>query len=182
MADSDLVVRSWRGAQQSLALLVDHSGSMRGRALALAGVSTAAMMVAAEGRARCSVIAFAGGARVIQDARRPRGQAAVLDGLLALQGGGLTNLAEALRAAAAQLRAAPPGRRVAIALSDCLATAGGDPAAALDGIDCLHVLGTSADAEAVSAGRALARRAGGEFVLLESIAAVPRQIAPLLAS
>ena len=181
-AGSDLVVRSWRGARQSLALLVDHSGSMRGRALAIAGLSTAAMMVAAEGRARCSVIAFAGATRVIQDARRPREQAAVLDDLLSLHGGGVTNLADALRAAAAQLRAAPPGRRVAIALSDCLVTAGGDPASALDGIDCLHVLGTSAEPDAVGAGRELARRAGGEFVLLESVAAVPRQIAPLLAS
>jgi MoxR-like ATPase len=181
-AEADLVVRSWRGARRSLALLVDHSGSMRGRALALAGVSSAAMMVAAEGRARCSVIAFAGGARVLQDAGRPRSQHAVLDDLLGLHGGGLTNLADALRAAAAQLRAAPPGGRVAIALSDCLATAGREPADALDGIDCLHVLGTSAEPDAVRAGRALSRRAGGRFVLLESVAAVPRQIAPLLAS
>jgi MoxR-like ATPase len=181
-AEADLVVRSWRGARQSLALLVDHSGSMRGRALALAGVSSAAMMLAAEGRARCSVIAFAGGARVIQDAGRPRTQRAVLDDLLGLHGGGLTNLADALRAAAAQLRAAPPGGRVAIALSDCLATAGREPADALDGIDRLHVLGTSAEPDAVRAGRELSRRAGGRFVLLESVAAVPRQIAPLLAS
>jgi len=180
--ESDLVVRTWRGAQQSLALLVDHSGSMRGHALALAGVSTAAMMVASEGRARCSVIAFAGDARVIQDAGRPRGQGAVLDELFALHGGGLTNLAGALRAASAQLRASPPGRRVAIALSDCLATAGTEPAGALSGIDCLHVLGTSAEPDAVRAGRDLARRAGGRFVLLDSVASVPRQIAPLLAS
>jgi len=180
--ESDLVVRTWRGAQQSLALLVDHSGSMRGHALALAGVSTAAMMVASEGRARCSVIAFAGGARVIQDAGRPRGQGAVLDDLFGLHGGGLTNLADALRAASAQLRASPSGRRVAIALSDCLATAGTEPAGALSGIDCVHVLGTSAEPDAVRAGRDLARRAGGRFVLLDSVASVPRQIAPLLAS
>ena len=180
-AGSDLVVRSWRGARQSLALLVDHSGSMRGRALAIAGLSTAAMMVAAEGRARCHVIAFAGATRVVQDARRPREQTAVLDDLLGLSGGGVTNLADALRVAAAQLCAAPPGRRIAIALSDCLVTAGGEPASALDGIDCLHVLGTSAEPDAVGAD-GLARRAGGEFVLLDSVAAVPRQIAPLLAS
>ena len=132
--------------------------------------------------ARCSVIAFAGDARVIQDAGRPRGQGAVLDELFALHGGGLTNLAGALRAASAQLRASPPGRRVAIALSDCLATAGTEPAGALSGIDCLHVLGTSAEPDAVRAGRDLARRAGGRFVLLDSVASVPRQIAPLLAS
>ena len=47
--ESDLVVRTWRGSRQSLALLVDHSGSMRGHAVALAGVSTAAMMVALRG-------------------------------------------------------------------------------------------------------------------------------------
>jgi hypothetical protein len=49
-------------------------------------------------------------------------------------------------------------------LSDCLPTTGEDPLSALAGLDRVDVLGTSADAEAVAAGRALAARAHGRFL------------------
>jgi magnesium chelatase subunit D len=50
---------------------------------------------------------------------------------------------------------------VAVLLSDCLPTAGGDPALALSGIDRLHVLCPLPTAEAERAAAALARRCGG---------------------
>jgi hypothetical protein len=56
-----------------------------------------------------------------------------------------------------QLERVPPGGRIAILLSDCPHTKGGDPlgpAAALGG---LHVLGTGVDPDSVAAGKALAR-------------------------
>ena len=46
-------------------------------------------------------------------------------------------------------------------LSDCLHTTGGDPAAALAGIDRLHVLCPLPTPEAEAAARALAARGGG---------------------
>jgi magnesium chelatase subunit D len=49
-------------------------------------------------------------------------------------------------------------------MSDCIATAGGDPAAALAGIDRLHVLAPLPTPESVAAGSALAT-AGGGFCL-----------------
>jgi len=49
-------------------------------------------------------------------------------------------------------------------MSDCLATTGGDPPAALAGIDRVHVLGISADPESVRCGQDLARRAGGRYL------------------
>jgi magnesium chelatase subunit D len=84
----------------------------------------------------------------------------VIGELIALRGRGLTDLAAALRAAARQL-AGSPGDREVILLSDCLATAGADPADALAGIDRLHVLTPLPTPESVAAGTALARAGGG---------------------
>lgn len=81
--------------------------------------------------------------------------------LVALRGHGLTDLAAALRAAAAQLATAPASERVAVLLSDCLPTSGPDPALALRGISTLHVLCPRPTAEAERAAAALARRGGG---------------------
>ena len=73
----------------------------------------------------------------------------------------MTDLAAALRAAAAQLTGGPAGERVAVLLSDCLPTAGGDPALALAGISRLHVLCPLPTPEAERAAVDLARRGGG---------------------
>ena len=49
-------------------------------------------------------------------------------------------------------------------LSDCRATAGGDPLAALSGLDRVDVLGTDDEPDAVAAGRRLAARARGRYL------------------
>ena len=85
----------------------------------------------------------------------------VVGDLLALRGHGVTDLAAALRAAAAQLAAVTADERVVLLLSDCLRTAGGDPARALTGISRLHVLCPLPTAESERAATALARRGHG---------------------
>jgi len=91
-----------------------------------------------------------------QGTRRP--PADLVGELVGLRGHGVTDLARALREAAAQLARADGAERVAILLSDCLRTAGADPAAALGGIDRLHVLCPGADTGPADA---LARAGGG---------------------
>jgi Mg-chelatase subunit ChlD len=81
--------------------------------------------------------------------------------LVALRGHGMTDLAAALRAAATQLAGAPADERVVVLLSDCLRTAGGDPAQALAGISRLHVLCPLPTAESLLAAATLARQGGG---------------------
>ncbi|MDQ6772226.1 MAG: hypothetical protein M3024_04440, partial [Candidatus Dormibacteraeota bacterium] len=71
--------------------------------------------------------------------------------------------------------------RVVILMSDCLATAGADPLAALGGIDRLHVLGTSASVEAVHGGRELARRGAGRYVPASTFAELRSGLPGLLA-
>jgi MoxR-like ATPase len=177
----DLVLRDWRSAERAACLLVDHSGSMRGQALALAAVAAASVALAAEGRADCSVVAFNNDAIVLKAQGVRRAPEGLVSDILSLRAGGTTDLELALRAAATQLSRAGAPERVAIVLSDCLPTAGGDPLAALSGIHRLHVLGTSGDSEAVASGRALARRAGGRYVPAATFTQVTHGLAALLA-
>ena len=60
-----------------------------------------------------------------------------------------------------------------ILLSDCLPTAGGDPARALAGIDRLHVMCPGPAVEAEKAAEALARTGGGLSQPLRRVADVP---------
>jgi Mg-chelatase subunit ChlD len=127
------------------------------------------------------VVAFNNDAIVLKAQGRRRAPGGLVSDILSLRAGGTTDLELALRAAAAQLARADAPERVAIVMSDCLATTGGDPLAAMSGIDRLHVLGTSADQESVASGRALAGRARGRYVPAATFAQVTRGLAALLA-
>lgn len=179
-AAEDLVLREWRSARPAACLLIDQSGSMRGRGLALAAVAAAAMALAAVERADCSVVAFNRDAIVLQAQGQRRTAQRLVTDILALRATGTTDLALALRAAAAQLRRTPASERLAIVMSDCLATVGDDPLAALSGIDRLHVLGTSVSPESVRAGRELARRAAGRYLPGTTFAEVAASLASAL--
>jgi magnesium chelatase subunit D len=161
-----LIARRWTAPRRALCLLVDHSGSMRGHAVGLAAMATAAVVLNGAERpdSSTSVIAFAADALVLQRQGEARPASALVDDLLSLRGKGRTDLALALRTAAAELAREPAAERLAIVLSDCRATAGGDPLGALAGLDRVDVLGTDPDPDAVSAGRRLASRARGQYL------------------
>ena len=76
---------------------------------------------------------------------------------VALRGHGTTDLAAGLREAAIQLASTVADERMVILLSDCLHTAGDEPADALAGIDRLHVLVPLGGVEAEAAWRTSAR-------------------------
>jgi hypothetical protein len=151
---------------------------MKGEAVAMAGLAAAAVVIAGGESADCSVVAFSARPIVLQSQGRQRPPDDVLADLLTLRGLGTTNLAAALAAAAAQLERAASPDRVAILMSDCLATAGADPLSSLRGVERLHVLGTSLDADSLAAGRALAHRGGGRH----TVALHPHDVAPALSS
>jgi magnesium chelatase subunit D len=157
----DLVTRSWHARRRALCLLIDSSGSMSGLAVAIASVAAASLVLAADGRLAPGIITFSGDPTIVHAQGRPGAPDQVVGDLLALRGHGVTDLAAALRAAAAQLAAVTADERVVLLLSDCLPTAGGDPARALTGITRLHVLCPLPNAEAERAATALARRGHG---------------------
>jgi magnesium chelatase subunit D len=160
-AEHELVTRSWRAHRRALCLLIDSSGSMSGAAVAMAAVAAASVVFAADGRLAPAIIAFSGGVTVLQAQGTRRAPGELVDDLVALRGHGVTDLAAALRAAAAELAGATADERVAVLLSDCLPTTGGDPALALAGISRLHVLCPLPTAESEAAAAVLARRGGG---------------------
>ncbi len=196
----DLVTRSWQAHRRSVCLLVDCSGSMSGLALAMAAVATASVLLAADGRVDTGAAAFAGTVTVLQapSARRPPEE--IVGRLLGLRGHGVTDIAAALRAAAVLLSGAGPvsgtglrpgaaaggpAERCVILLSDCQRTAGGDPAAALAGIDRLDVLcprpaGTETDPDSAAAAERLARLGGGVAQPVRTLSDIPAVLTPLL--
>jgi hypothetical protein len=94
----------------------------------------------------------------------------------------MTDLAAALRAAAIQMAGGRATDRVAVLLSDCKPTAGGDPALALAGIDRLHVLCPLPTPEAEQAAAALARRGGGVSQPVRKLTEVAPALTRLLSS
>jgi gas vesicle protein GvpN len=171
-ASDELVTRSWRAHRRALCLLIDNSGSMSGSAVAIAAVTAASVVLAADARLAPGIIAFSGNVTVLQTQGTHRASGQLVGDLVALRGHGMTDLAAALRAAAAQLASAPAEERVAVLLSDCLRTAGGDPALALTGISRLHVLCPLPTVESELAAANLARKGGGASLPLRRLADV----------
>lgn len=181
MRAEDLVVRNWQSGRRAACLLVDQSGSMRGLQMALAAVAAAALALASDGLVDCSVLAFNRDVVVLQAQGTRRRPEALVRDILALRPGGTTNLELALRTAAAQLARVEVSERLALVLSDCQATAGGDPMTALSGVNRVHVLGISADSESERNGRELARRTGGRYLQTTSFTQLAAGLGQLLA-
>jgi Mg-chelatase subunit ChlD len=185
-AIEDTVSRRWAGTRRAVCLVVDRSGSMGGLGVAIAAVAAAGVVLAAGERLSTSVLTFADRVEVLQAAGRHRSAEDLVLALVGLRGAGTTDLAAALRAAAAQLRALPAAdERVVVLLSDCLATAGDPAETALAGIDRLDVLcplpDAGAAAEPLDAARALAARGSGTVAAVRSLADLGPALTRLLA-
>jgi magnesium chelatase subunit D len=181
----DVVTRSWQAHRRSVCLLVDSSGSMTGLALAMAAVATASVLLAADSRLDTGALAFSGTVTVLQPPGTRQQPEQTVGRLLGLRGHGMTDLAAALRAAAAQLAGGPAAERCVVLLSDCLSTSGGDPASALAGIDRLDVLcplptGREPDPDSLPAAERLARLGGGISQPVRSLAEIPAALTRLL--
>jgi len=178
----ELVTRGWQARRRALCLLIDASGSMSGLAVAIAAVAGASVVLAAGRRLSPAILVFSQDVTVLQAQGTPRPPGELVTDLVRLRGHGVTNLAGGLRAASAQLATAPAEERVALLLSDCLPTTGGDPAQALGGISRLHVLCPLPSAESELAAATLARRGGGMSLPLRRLADVAPALTRLLSA
>ena len=152
-----------------------------GHAVAIAAVAAAAIVQAASDRLRCGVIAFASEPLVLLDprderARRTRSSTTCCRCAATAR----TDLARALPRRPRQLEHVPPGGRAALLLSDALHTKGADPLARAGALDCLHVLGTSAEPDSIDAGKALARRGHGRWLPATSLDELARSLQAVL--
>jgi magnesium chelatase subunit D len=181
-AAGELVTRGWQGRRRAMCLLIDASGSMSGLAVAIAAIAGASVVLAAGRRLSPAILAFNQDITVLQAQGTHRPPGDLVTDLVRLRGHGVTNLAGALRTASAQLATAPAEERVALLLSDCLPTTGGDPAQALDGISRLHVLCPLPSPESELAAATLARQGGGMSLPLRRLADVAPALTRLLSS
>jgi hypothetical protein len=179
-ASEEFVTRKWAASERAICLLIDRSGSMSGHGVAMASLGAASVVVAAGERAECSVVMFARDTIVLQEMGRKRRIDELVGDILSLRGRGVTDLALALRGVRRELAKAGARERVAILLSDSMSTEGGDPLLALRGVDRLHVVGTSDEAESVEAGQLLAKRGGGKYRTCTSVVDMAKTINFLL--
>lgn len=181
-AADELVTRGWQARRRAMCLLIDASGSMSGLAVAIAAVAGASVVLAAGRRLSPAILVFSQDITVLQAQGTYRPPGELVTDLVRLRGHGVTNLAGGLRAASAQLATVPAEERVALLLSDCMPTIGGDPAQALGGISRLHVLCPLPSAESELAAATLARRGGGMSLPLRRLADVAPALTRLLSS
>lgn len=167
---SDVRVRDWSRRGAAYVVLIDASGSVAGPRLATAVLTAGAVATRMRAGDELAVLAFASDVLVLRrlDSSRPPGDA--LDGLLDVRGGGVTDLAHALRAALAEASRARSPRREVLLLSDGLPTSGADPlrvaAAASRAGARLHVLALADDGDSRAACVALAGAGGGRAARL----------------
>jgi Mg-chelatase subunit ChlD len=172
---ADLRVQAWQRPSTAVCLLVDRSGSMAGDRLAAAAVAAASVLFRAP--LDCSVVAFAEDAVVLKAQDEVRSPDEVVGDLLRLRGFGVTDVGQALRAAAGQLARSTAGRRITLLMSDCRATSGGDPLPHVAGAHELAILapqGDTADAEA------FADALGARWTELAGPTSVPDAISTVL--
>ena len=120
LVDADtLRVIDWERPDTAVCLVIDHSGSMKGEALASSALAAAA--VALRAPAFHAVIAFSGTAEVVRSmvTSAHASTDGVVDAVLSLKGHGTTNVSDGLRAAITEHEAARCGRHLTVLLSDC---------------------------------------------------------------
>lgn len=167
----------WTRPATAVCLVVDRSGSMGGERLATAAVAAAA--VALRSPDDYSVIAFGSAVSTVKAQGQSREVERVVGDLLSLRGHGRTDLAAALRAAAAQLEQSRATRRIVLLLSDGRSTAGDDPVPAARAVDELLVLAPVGGDESGDQAQSLARVAGGRFAEVAGPSGIPAAVASL---
>lgn len=140
-----LRIRSWATPGTAICLLVDRSGSMGGKPLATNAVAASA--VAWRTPEDYSVLTFGKDVVAAKSQDIAKSNEMVVDSVLALRGFGTTDVAAALMAARDQLSRSTAGRKVAVLLSDCRATVGGDAVVAALGLDELVIVAPESDDE-----------------------------------
>lgn len=167
----ELVTTGWRRPATAICLLVDRSGSMSGDRLASAALAAAVCSWRAP--TDFAVLAFGDRVVSVKDIDRRKPPEEVVAQVLSLRGHGTTDVALALRAAAAQLDRSRAARKLTVLLSDAEVTTGGDPIPAARALEELTILAPEdepdhARALAAACGARIAE-VGGPFSVLDAL-------------
>lgn len=173
--DEDIIVREWVRTRRSVVLLVDVSGSMRGERVRTAAATVGAL--AGElARDDLAVIAFWSDAAVLAHLGQHVPARTLVEAMLQVPAGGLTNLAFPLQVALRELARVPARDARVLLLSDCVHNAGPDPRVFAARLPRLEVLLDTTSEQDPDLARDLARLGHGRLRLVRTY----RDVAPAL--
>lgn len=179
---SDIIGIERRERKKNGVLILDASGSMMGERNINAALS-AAVMAYSMRKDKFGVVAFNTKAFLIKGIKDELHISDIMDKILDLEAVGYTNIEDALRVGALQLKGLKTRFKWAILLTDGAYNKGDDPRYLCKSFEKLHVLnlpGGKKWGERVC--RDLARLGGGRYVVVRSYHEVPRALMKILRS
>jgi len=179
--DEDMYVLERRRRRRAYALMLDISGSMKGKAIFHAALALATVAVRVR-QDPFAVVAFWREAAMLKRLDEALPLDALLDRLLSLSGRGLTDIGLGLRVGLDELDGADAQERVGILFSDGLQTAG-EPADLLAAaFPTLHVVATGQSAESIETCRHLAEVGNGRCAAVAQVGGIAEAINACLAA
>jgi Mg-chelatase subunit ChlD len=163
LESEDVVVRERRRTRRAVVLAVDISGSMRGQRIRTAAATVGALG-AELGRDDLGVVAFWSNAAMVLRLGDHATLDELVDRMLSLHAGGLTNVSFPLEVAEKELRRAGQRDARVLLLSDCVHNAGPDPRAAAARLPRLDVLYDTTAEHDDELARDLARQGRGHVL------------------
>lgn len=167
----------WR-TKRSVALIMDHSGSMSGSKILVAALSTAVLAYLLRDE-EYAVILYSDKPRVVKDMREYREIRAIVREILSTPPTGYTDIAAALRIGLQQLQRASHKERMGVLITDGIYTTE-DPVPVAAKYPQLHVIGVQTrkgkviDREVCAE---MARVSGGVFQVVDSYERIPLTLA-----
>jgi Mg-chelatase subunit ChlD len=179
--DEDMYVLERRRRRRAYALMLDISGSMKGKAIFHAALALATVAVRVR-QDPFAVVAFWREAAILKRRDEALPLDALLDRLLSLSGRGLTDIGLGLRVGLDELEGADAQERIGILFSDGLQTAG-EPADLLAAaFPTLHVVATGQSTESIETCRHLAEVGNGRCAAVAQVGGIAEAINACLAA
>jgi len=135
----DWIVERREDREQQVVVMMDASLSMAGENLAIAAVAAAVLALKMRSE-DVSIVAFENKARALSRLEERDDPEQVVERLLSEPARGYTNIEDALRVGAREVRRGRNPRKAGLLITDGVWTAGGDPTPAADAFPRLHVL------------------------------------------
>jgi Mg-chelatase subunit ChlD len=135
----DWIVEDREDREQQVVLMMDASLSMSGENLAIAAVAAAVLALKMRPE-DFGLVIFESSAKVISHLEERESPEQLVEKILAQPARGYTNIEDALRVGAREVRRGRTSRRVGLIITDGVSTAGGDPLPLAAEFPRLHVL------------------------------------------
>lgn len=179
--DEDVFVLERRRRRRAYALMLDISGSMKGKAVFHAALALATVAVRVQ-HDQFAVVAFWREAAILKRIDEAVPLDALLDRLLSLSGRGLTDVGLGLRAGLDELEGAEVQERIGILFSDGLQTTGEPADLTAAAFPILHVVATDQSDESLEKCRHLAAVGNGRCAAVERVGGIAEAINACLAA